>query len=139
MASIPLPPPRPDCWLWTGTVIPNGYGSSGGRSAHVVAYESVFGPVPKGLELHHVCEVRICVNPLHLVALTVSQHRRLHNASISACPQGHVYTKENTRLRNDRGVIARICVTCDRRRARETSARRYREDSAYRIARGGRP
>lgn len=57
------------CWLWIGH-IENGYGRIGKRLAYRVTYERVHGPVPKGLELDHICRVRSCVNPDHLEPVT---------------------------------------------------------------------
>lgn len=57
------------CWLWTGTTR-NGYGrlQRDGRviSAHVYAYETEVGPVPKGKVVRHRCNNRGCVRPSHL-------------------------------------------------------------------------
>lgn len=68
------------CWLWTGTIAPNGYGyfAIKGRSqqAHRVAYELLVGPIPDGLDLDHLCRVRACVNPDHLEPVTRSENNR---------------------------------------------------------------
>jgi hypothetical protein len=34
--------------------------------------------IPAGLELHHVCENKLCVNPEHLQPMTRCDHLRLH-------------------------------------------------------------
>ena len=41
------------------------------------AYERWIGPIPANHHVHHTCENPGCVNPEHLVALTVSDHVRL--------------------------------------------------------------
>lgn len=78
----PLPAHRPElgpCWLWTGgqNAHPSGnYGRAWDRAkkvyvyAHRVAYEALAGPIPDGLDLDHLCRVRLCVNPLHLEPVT---------------------------------------------------------------------
>lgn len=60
------------CWLWTGKKSTyGGYGilRSEGRQvrAHRVAYELFVGPIPDHLEVRHTCDVRLCVNPQHLL------------------------------------------------------------------------
>lgn len=70
------------CWLWTGSVNATGYGQIQDRGrgrpllVHRVAYESVHGPLPDGLELDHLCETKRCVRPGHVGALTKSEHSR---------------------------------------------------------------
>jgi hypothetical protein len=66
------------CWLWTGYVKPNGYASfypGGGRGvakvyAHRFSYEMHKGAIPESMEIDHTCNVRSCVNPDHLEAVT---------------------------------------------------------------------
>jgi hypothetical protein len=61
------------CWIWTGNLC-KGYGSffANGKTcrAHRWIYELVNGPIPEGLEIHHRCNVKACVNPSHLEAVT---------------------------------------------------------------------
>jgi len=66
------------CWVWQGRPGTNGYGKSSvdGRStsAHRVVFEQVRGPIPEGMVLDHLCEVRLCVNPEHLDLITPSEN-----------------------------------------------------------------
>jgi hypothetical protein len=61
------------CWMWTGPTAGREswpYGTFSGRPAHRVPYETFIGPVPQGLELDHLCRVRLCVNPDHMEPVT---------------------------------------------------------------------
>lgn len=61
------------CWPWLGARSSGGYGAAkmlGARrqtTAHRVAWQLHHGqPVPDGALVRHHCDVRMCVNPLHL-------------------------------------------------------------------------
>lgn len=113
------------CWVWLGA-LSKGYGivQRGGKRhyAHRYAYERAVGPIPEGLELHHVCENPRCVRPDHLVPVTRKNHpgntadiRR----SITHCPKGHPYSGDNLYVwRDKRGRPHRKCRTCQRARNR---------------------
>ena len=62
------------CLIWDGCTDPDGYGRivvcGQPKRAHRVAYELMYGPIPAGLTLDHLCRVTRCVNPLHLEAVT---------------------------------------------------------------------
>jgi HNH endonuclease len=82
------------CVDWKGPVDRHGYGRRGGRQAHRIAYEQAFGPIPRGLEIDHLCRRRSCVNPDHLEAVT---HRvNCDRAKRSCCRRGHPYNEANT-------------------------------------------
>ena len=89
------------CWIWTGSIGEAGYGQSthdaafaqkykngrqrGGRWAYVhrIVYELLKEPIPDGLQIDHLCEVRSCCNPAHLEAVTQSVNilRAIHGRS----------------------------------------------------------
>lgn len=58
------------CWLWTGSILPNGYGKISIKHrdvlAHRYSYELLKGKIPDGHLCLHKCDVRNCVNPEHL-------------------------------------------------------------------------
>lgn len=75
-----------DCWLWEGTTR-NGYGQfvvhhtlERGRVIEQVHRMVLLlcGRDPRGLEVHHLCHKKLCVNPSHLKLLERSAHHREH-------------------------------------------------------------
>lgn len=65
------------CWIWDRPG-EDGYGlfGLGGREvpSHRFAYESRNGPVPVGMFIDHVCQVKSCVKPSHLRLATTKQN-----------------------------------------------------------------
>lgn len=66
------------CWIWTGAIHKSGYGQVkwNGKStvAHRVIYEIVKGKIPTGMVIDHLCNVKMCVNPEHLEAVSYSKN-----------------------------------------------------------------
>ena len=127
---------RDECWHWTGQVARDGYGrmSVDGRKqmVHRLAYAVWIGPIPDGLEIDHLCMVKVCINPAHLEAVTrrenmLRQPRIGARAAQTECIHGHPYTAENTG-RDGRGN--RFCRTCDRAARRIYKARKRAEKRA---------
>ena len=108
------------CWLWTGAISSNGYGSVGydGRihSTHRLAYRLLVGEVSDGLTLDHLCRRRNCLNPQHLEPVSASTNVRRAYAMRTTCNHGHDYSEANTYL-TTRGT--RECRTCRAERQRE--------------------
>ena len=66
------------CWIWTGTVLNNGYGQVKLRTrkhlTHRFFYEHIVGPIPDGMYLDHLCREKRCVNPAHLEPVTPQEN-----------------------------------------------------------------
>jgi len=116
---------------------PNGYGRFrlGGRlvQAHRHAYEIYVGNIPKGLQLHHLCRVRNCVNPAHLVPITHQQNSARAGidktgkikAGVTHCPRGHLLAGENL----VKSKPHRECRICKNEQKRERKGLNYGEES----------
>lgn len=54
------------CWPWKSTIDRDGYGQQGFKKknlrAHRLAWELTHGPIPEGMQVLHVCDVRNCCN-----------------------------------------------------------------------------
>ena len=120
----------PECWLWTGKLDRDGYGSIAvprneqpGRlnyrnlKAHRAVYEVLVGPIGEGLTIDHLCRVRSCVNPAHLeaVSMKVNVLRGINppanNARKTHCVQGHEFSPLNTKITNQGYRRCRQCIS----------------------------
>ena len=114
-----------DCIVWTGATDKAGYGrinfEGENRLVHRVAYELLHGPIPKGLELDHLCRNPICFNTAHLEAVTRSVNTRRGNLALvlkaradsrTQCKNNHELSSENTIVRIKRGYQYRLCREC---------------------------
>lgn len=120
-ADGPLPS---KCWIFTGTINSSGYGHVMApsrftgkrvtRISHRVLWEELFGPVPEGLDLDHLCRNRACQNPMHLEPVTRRENLLrgetivARNAQKTHCKRGHEFTTENT-IQIPRGRACREC------------------------------
>jgi hypothetical protein len=112
------------CWMWIGALTPLGYGTfRGGKNkifAHRFSYELMFGPIPEGLVIDHLCRVHGCVNPEHLEPVTICINNARGESPLAVngrkmeCPRGH----QNYDVNIDG---QRFCLTC----RRELDRRRY--------------
>lgn len=81
-----------DCLVWQGARNDCQYGQvwSEGRLLYVhrLAYEWAFGPIPDGLRIDHLCRNTLCVEPLHLEAVTHGENIRRGYAHSRATGSG---------------------------------------------------
>lgn len=122
-----------DCWIWTGFVSKDGYGSvsyQGERwRVHRLTWVLENGPIPNGLTIDHLCFDTLCCNPSHLRLLAhVDNAANQRSALATHCVNGHEYTPENTYLRPDGCSGRRDCRACISDRVRRY--KRRRKDSA---------
>jgi hypothetical protein len=129
--------PNGGCWLWEGPVINSGYGQFWCQAsyalvlAHRWAYEKFIGPIAKGLQIDHLCHVRLCVNPYHAEPVTRKENLArspFYRGNITHCKYGHAFTEENTYREvkwfgSQPRVIGRVCRECHRIRQA-----RYRQE-----------
>lgn len=110
-----------DCWLWMGRLDSQGYGRAGGVStiAHRKAWILLRGPIPKGLELDHLCRNRACVNPTHLEPVTPSENARRAQAARTSCRNGHFRTTRSTYVDPAGSRQCRICNAAAVRRYKQ--------------------
>lgn len=119
--------------LWLGEPNNSGYGSfkmeAESVGAHVASVLLDGQDVPKGMQVDHLCRIRICVLRDHLEVVTarVNNLRSFSASSLNAkkthCIRGHEFTPENTYAREGKRGPERRCRECQRATAR----RLYRE------------
>lgn len=106
-----------ECWIYDDWATNNaGYPcvSYKGKAygCHVLAYlrANKQEKIPKGFEIAHLCNEKLCWNPKHLVQLTVQAHRKMDGYlwKRTHCPQGHPYDGVNS-YTDKWGQKCRIC------------------------------
>lgn len=90
---------------------------------HRLFFAQFRSSIPDGMQVHHTCRNKACLNPWHMELLTATEHRRLHyperaaklNQTRTHCKYGHPFDSPDSRHR---------CSICRKRQSREAWARR---------------
>lgn len=78
------------CYEWAGNRSRSGYGRLNVRAAgrhrklfaHRLSFEASRGmPVPRGMDVHHLCYNSACINPQHLVLMSPADNRADRNSA----------------------------------------------------------
>ena len=106
------------CWLWTAYKL-NGYGRLhwGSRRndtafAHRVVYSLIVGPVPRGLDLDHLCRRPAYCNPQHVEPVTHRENVLRGIGAMTTCRNRlHPWVDDNIMVQKS-GY--RTCLACRR-------------------------
>lgn len=74
------------CWIFQGCVLNSGYGikrtptrrggTASPTTAHRAYFEQYVHEIPAGMQIDHLCRVKLCVNPKHLEVVTPLENMR---------------------------------------------------------------
>ncbi len=115
------------CWEWLGSKNDKGYGGflylGKVCRAHRVSLVLTGAALLPGLEAHHKCRNRACVNPAHIEQVTHTENVLDSgspgglNAKKTHCPRGHPYSGSNVlRFPSDNGRRCKECRNAGVRR-----------------------
>ena len=107
---------RSRCIEWSGTINSSGYGIvktgiNKYKMAHRVIYEGVYGKIPVGLVIDHLCKNKPCVNIKHIEVVTIKENTlrgdgpTARNLRKTHCSRGHELKGVNSK--NER-----VCKPC---------------------------
>lgn len=119
------------CWEYDGFLDKDGYPllcvtkREGNTTSYVYRYyfEKWVRPIPKGMELDHLCFNRNCINPAHLQPVTHAENIRrsyVNNQNHLYCKNGHSREEAGTYRFIRNGKESMTCLRC-----RNKSNQRY--------------
>ncbi len=126
-----------------GRGVDNGQGylrvTVGGKQCreHRVAWEAQHGPIPKGLQLDHLCRNRACVNVEHMELVTSRENTlrgigpTAKNSRKQQCKNGHSLQGDNLTLNGGH----RVCKICHRAHSMTYRAKNREAINAKELAR----
>lgn len=101
------------CWVWCRSLNWAGYGVYNSTSAHRFSYLLFVEDIPENFDAHHLCNLKACVNPFHLVAISHGDNVRLQAKPSkwrsNYCKYGHPFDLDNTYFNNNGGRTCRKC------------------------------
>lgn len=126
-----IPEPTTGCHLWLSGTDRHGYGQFNRMQpkkrlvpAHRYAWELANGPIPSGLVIDHKCRTPLCVNPVHLRAVTSRENTlcgdgpAARQARQTHCLRGHPFNEANTQFYGRK----RRCRACSRNAKRKETS-----------------
>jgi len=116
------------CELWTGATQSAGYGVVMYEGKHWLAHRRAWVEAGRhlvpGMDLHHICENRLCVNVAHLEQITRGEHLRRHPREHRKFVCDKCGGERKARAPSGGGFRATYCPVCQNARKRELRAQR---------------
>jgi len=125
-----------NCWEWIGAKSIIGYGQfaptsrrQGGvlTSPHRFIWEYLYGIIPDGQEVDHLCRNRCCTNPQHLRLVSHEENQSFLKKEF--CKHGHPLSGENLHI-NSQGK--RVCKKCRSINTNRSLNKRMEQDPEFR-------
>jgi len=104
--------PETGCWNWGQAKIWSGYAKMNYLdktvAAHRFFYQDKYGPIPKHLQIDHLCRNRGCVNPDHMEAVTPEENsRRRPDTKLTLSSAGFIKRKIANRGNRTKSELVR--------------------------------
>lgn len=112
-----------DCWIWPFGKQTKGYGVMRTKGVyklvHRVYYEKVYGVIPKGFDIDHLCRNPSCCNPDHLEAVSHRENCLRGEMTLKIgdkCKRGHLVIPGNFKYRKEGFKRCLLCMKEDNNR-----------------------